>query len=151
MGRSSWWRQHGAAIRPAVARFASRALPAGDPASEIDLPRVDQASEPDRNSFFVAGKGALLRRHPGDFILSDHAGDDRLQEDLAESHESRVTKSLHPVVCAGRAWLHPAALPNGPRWLRLQIVHDNAKEVFDCKALFDGCCCSGVLQVCCGF
>ena len=78
---------------------------AGDPAAKVHLSLVDQAAEPDRGSFLMPCKGTLLRSDPGDLVLRDHASDDRLEEDLSESHESRVTKSLHPVACAWRAWV----------------------------------------------
>ena len=71
--------------------------PAGGPAAEVDLPLVDQASEPDRDGLLMPRKGALLGCDPGDLMFRDDAGDDRLEEDLPESHESHVTKSLHPV------------------------------------------------------
>ena len=75
----------------------------GEAAAEVDLPFVEQSPKPDGNGFFVAGKAALLRCHPSDFLLRDDPAGHRLQEELAERHESHVTKSLHDAVWLAQA------------------------------------------------
>ena len=74
-------------------------------APEVDLPLVYQASQPKRQGFLVAGKGALVGGNPGDLMLRDHTARDRLQKDFPDCHESHVTTSLHAAAPSLAAWL----------------------------------------------
>ena len=91
-------------------------------ATKVDLPLVDQAPQPKRQGFLVAGKGNLLGGDPGDLMLRDHTTRDGLQKDFPDCHESHVTTSLHAVVPGLAPWLERATSrsrqlnqPNQPR------------------------------------
>lgn len=86
----------------------SAAAPAWQAATKVDLPLVDQAPQPKRQGFLVAGKGTLLGGDPGDLMLSDHTTRDGLQKDFPDCHESDVTTSLHLAAPSLAPWLDHA-------------------------------------------
>ena len=73
----------------------SAAAPAWQAATKVYLPLVDQAPQPKRQGFLVAGKATLLGGDPRDLMLRDHTTRDGLQKDFPDRHESDVTTSLH--------------------------------------------------------
>lgn len=87
----------------------SAASPAWQAATKVDLPLVDQAPQPKRQGFLVAGKGTLLGGDPGNLMLRDHTTRDGLQKNFPDRHESDVTTSLHTAAPGLAPWLGHAS------------------------------------------
>jgi len=73
-------------------------------AAKVDLPFVDQATQPNRQGFLVPSKSPLLGGNPGDLSFRDHAAGKGLQKDFPDSHESHATTSLHAVASRLGLW-----------------------------------------------
>jgi len=73
-------------------------------AAKVDLPFVDQATQPNREGFLVPSKSPLLGGNPGDLSFRDHAAGEGLQKDFPDSHENHVTTSLHAVASRLGLW-----------------------------------------------
>ncbi|KMM17950.1 hypothetical protein [Synechococcus sp. GFB01] len=59
-------------LDPVVADHVVMQNAGWDAATEVDPALIHQAPEPDRDGLFMACKGVLVRRDPGDFALRDH-------------------------------------------------------------------------------
>jgi len=71
-----------------------------DPAAQLDLPLIKQASQPLHRRLLRPGETILLAQQPIDLCLGDHPGAEALKKQLAGSHDF-VTKVLHPGGLAG--------------------------------------------------
>lgn len=65
-----------------------------DPAAQLDLPFIEQASQPLHRCLLCPGEAILLAQQPVDLGLGDHPGAQALKEQLASGHRF-VTKLLH--------------------------------------------------------
>jgi hypothetical protein len=87
----------------------SAAASAWQAATKVYLPLVDQAPQPKRQGFLVAGKATLLGGDPRDLMLRDHTTRDGLQKDFPDRHESDVTTWLHLAAPGLAPWLNHAS------------------------------------------
>ena len=71
-----------------------------NPASQLDVPLIEQSSQPLHRRLLGPGETALLAEQPIDVSLGDHPGAEGLEEQLASGHQD-VTELLHPDGSAG--------------------------------------------------
>ena len=58
----------------------------GEPAAQLNLTAIQQASNPQRRGLFCAVKAVLLKGEPGELGVGDHPAGERPDEQLADRH-----------------------------------------------------------------
>jgi hypothetical protein len=77
----------GVKLSSSLKRVPAAAEPPGwDAATRIDLTLIEQPSQAQGGRLFCPGESALIVSYPGDFGLGHHAGGDRFQKHLTNSH-----------------------------------------------------------------
>lgn len=59
----------------------------GEPAAQLNLTAIQQASNPQRRGLFCAVKAVLLKGEPGELGVGDHPAGERPNEQLADRHD----------------------------------------------------------------
>lgn len=87
-------------LKPLVQHLLFPLAVRGNPAPQVDVPVIQQSSQPLHRRLFGPGEATLLAEQPVDLGLGDHPGAEAFEKQLASSH-GVVTDLLHPGGSAG--------------------------------------------------